>query len=111
MKPVPVGSIAEFSTAVVYSRGGLIVVQVEAFSVNCKTLERTKTNVFSYVFKSPKQASSVSQSTDGSNKTAYLELNSEFPQVIPREYDEFVLFLEGKRAYERLVEANGHGEF
>jgi hypothetical protein len=51
-QPVPVGSIIELSTAVVYSMDGFIVVQVDAGIVSALDGygQRIKTNKLSYVF-------------------------------------------------------------
>lgn len=49
VKPVSVGAVIEFGSAVVYSTGSYIVVQVTAVDVSGNSL-KTKTNVFSYVF-------------------------------------------------------------
>lgn len=46
-----VGSLAEFTSTVVYSSQGHIVVQVVVMTVDIKTGFRSKTNVLTYIFR------------------------------------------------------------
>lgn len=57
---------------------------MEAFDVTPYTGVKVKTNMFKYVFRS--------QST-----------TSALPQVMPREYEEIVLYLEGKRSMDQML--------
>jgi hypothetical protein len=70
--------------------GDHAVVQVIANEVNKYTSKRTLTNMFTYVFSS---GSSAESRPDNS------------VQVMPREYDEFVLYLEGKRSLDLALAA------
>jgi acyl-coenzyme A thioesterase 9 len=85
VKPVAIGSIMEFTTTVAYNREDAIVIQVHAANVNYRTGHRTKTNILSYVFKHPQPSSPP------------------YPSVMPNEYDEFILYLEGRRTMNKLT--------
>lgn len=81
VKPVTVGSVMEFTSTIVYSQDLFIVVQVDAYKVDPSSSFRSKTNVLSYIFTAP-------------SNVPYIR------QIMPSEYDEFVLFLEGRRILE-----------
>jgi acyl-coenzyme A thioesterase 9 len=97
VKSVAVGSIMELHSTVVYNEDRQIVIKVVAHmvthggtgppggvNVTGGTRERVKTNTFVYVFDAPPEVTSV-------------------PNVVPREYKEFVLYLEGRRSLEKLT--------
>ena len=83
IRPVNIGSIMLFTGMTTYATKSQIVVKVNVEEVQAETMERTKTNQLSYVFKS----------RDGSQV---------LPAVIPRDYGEFVRYLEGQRTYEEI---------
>jgi acyl-coenzyme A thioesterase 9 len=84
IKPVNIGSIMLFSGCVTYATKNEIVVVVKVEEVEAETMERIKTNQLSYVFKS----------RQGTTKS--------LPSVIPRDYGEFVRYLEGKRTWTEI---------
>mgnify|MGYP003385009242 CR=1 FL=1 len=65
--------------------GNHAVVQVIANEVDRYSSKRTLTNSFTYVFSSDLDGDTPADS-------------ERYVQVMPREYDEFVLFLEGRRS-------------
>jgi len=68
VRPVSVGSVAEFVSTVVYSDAGHIVVQVVVMEVDHITEKRNKTNVLTYIFRSSiidKDTSSIESGDEG----------------------------------------------
>ncbi|KNE61261.1 hypothetical protein AMAG_07004 [Allomyces macrogynus ATCC 38327] len=80
-KPVPIGSILHFTAKVVYSRARSFQVQVTADVVDPATGQRDTTNTFMLTF--------GAGAKDG-----------EVPTVMPRTYEESMLYLDGKRRWE-----------
>ena len=83
VKPVNIGSCMEFVATVIYSENNKIVIMVKAYDVDVTLGTRSKTNMLTYVFSAP----------DGVNTAT----------VMPKEYEEYVLFLEGRRSLHRLM--------
>lgn len=104
IRPIEIGDVMEFASTVIYSSGCAAVVQVVANEIDQYSSKRTPTNMFTYVFSSgglgttptePMVTGLTPTSTD-SNRSV---------QVMPREYDEFVLYLEGKRSLDHAMTA------
>ena len=93
VKAISVGSIIEFITTVVYSQNNYIVIQVHASKVDHITGNRSKTNILSYIF----------NGNIPSNDLNANDTNVIVPSVMPREYDEFIHYLEGKRSFDKLI--------
>jgi len=89
VRPMNVGSLAEFTSTVVYSHQGHIVVQVVVSTVDIVSGNKQKTNVLTYIFR-----------TSVEDKPMQYE-------VIPKDYHEIVLYLEGKRALDKVFK-DGH---
>lgn len=84
-KSVHLGSIMDIKSTVVYSEGNRIVVKVVAKMIRLQPeFSRTQTNTFVFVFEAPAKVTQIAK-------------------VIPREYKEFVLYLEGRRSLEKLT--------
>ncbi len=83
VKPVNIGSCMEFVATVIYSEKNKIVIMVKAYDVDVSLGNRSKTNMLTYVFTAP----------EGVNTAT----------VMPKEYEEYVLFLEGRRSLHRLM--------
>jgi len=83
MLPVSVGSIMIFTGQITYCAHTEVVVLVTVEECEAETMERTRTNQLSYVFRTrdEKQA----------------------PEVIPEDYGEFVRFLNGRRTYQDVM--------
>jgi acyl-coenzyme A thioesterase 9 len=81
--PVNVGSIMIFTGQITYCASTEVVVLVTVDECEAETMERTRTNQLSYVFKTRDE------------KVA--------PEVIPEDYGEFVRFLDGRRTYEDAI--------
>ena len=86
VKPVNIGSIMEFTSTVVYSEGSKLVVLVKAFDVNVESGIREKTNMLTYVFSAPQKG------------------DIQVPSVMPKDYDEFICYLQGRRS----LQSGGH---
>jgi len=82
-----VGSIVQFISTVVYSSQDHIVIQVVVVATNPTTGSETTTNIFSYVFRASEE-----------NKLAV-------PLVMPRDYEEIVLYLGGKRILDHFLDS------
>ncbi|KAL0490636.1 Acot9 [Acrasis kona] len=80
IKPVDVGTIVNFNAKVVFVHDDIITVRVEAQVIDPKSSKRQTTNVFHFGFK-----------TATSKK------------VIPETYEEAMLYIEGKRIYEKKL--------
>mmetsp|Transcript_12799 Transcript_12799/g.28415 ORF Transcript_12799/g.28415 Transcript_12799/m.28415 type:complete len:183 (+) Transcript_12799:2-550(+) len=93
VKPMNVGSVAEFSATVTYSREGHVVVRVVAMVIDTFTGQRSKTNVLNLIFRSRKDPTTEIVSAYGGT----------IPQVLPSTYDEVMLYLEGKRSLDQLL--------
>ena len=84
LRPVNVGAIMEFRGLVTYTAQSEVVVQVTVEEVDTdRSGERIRTNQLAYIFKT----------RDGQKA----------PEVIPEDYGEFVLFLNGKRTYQEHI--------
>ena len=81
--PVNVGSIMIFTGQITYCEGTDVVVLVTVEECEAESMERTRTNQLSYVFKTRDE------------KLA--------PEVIPEDYGEFVRFLNGRRTYQDAI--------
>jgi acyl-coenzyme A thioesterase 9 len=78
LKPVEVGTIVSFTAAIVYTGKSTMQVRVEVEVINPQLGSRETTNVFHFAFSGPVR-----------NK------------VLPRTYEEAILFLEGRRIHEK----------
>lgn len=76
-KPVEIGSLLYFSSQVVYTQGQFVMVRVSAEVVQAETGSHDLTNVFHFTLKTAKVA----------------------PEVIPRSYQEAMLYLDGRRHF------------
>ena len=75
------------------------MVQVTAAEIDKFSSKRSSTNMFTYVFSSTTDRKNQTQTqTQGQEGRT---VGAEAVQVMPREYDEFVLYLEGRRALEQ----------
>jgi acyl-coenzyme A thioesterase 9 len=83
-EPVPVGSLLQFAATVMYTHDRLCVVQVEAFKFQPSNNMRYRTKKLKYIFEAPEEVVKPKQ-------------------VMPSEYDEFVLYLEGRRSIEAYL--------
>jgi len=81
--PVSVGSIMIFSGQITYSVDSQVVVLVTVEECEAETMERTRTNQLSYVFRTRDEEMA--------------------PEVIPEDYGEFVRFLNGRRTYQDAI--------
>lgn len=82
LKPVSIGAIMDFVGKVIYSNGRYIVVQVDVWELSPVGHGRqSKTNQLIYIF----------QGSDS---------REELPQVLPQKYEEMVLYVNGKRAFD-----------
>lgn len=79
-RPVELGSLLFLSSQVVYTKGSDLQVKVHAEVVDPATGSHETTNIFHYTF-----------TTD----------NVEIPTIIPRSYAEYMLYLDGKRRFEK----------
>ena len=85
LKAIEIGSIVKLSATVVFTMARLVRVRVEATDLGAKSqaLEESGdeplTNVFHFIFK----------------------VDKEVPDILPRKYQEGMLYLEGKRRTER----------
>lgn len=87
-KSVTLGSIMDIKSTVVYSEGKRIVTKVVAKMILLHPeFSRTQTNTFVFVFEAPAHVKQIAK-------------------VIPREYKEFVLYLEGRRSLEKLTSSS-----
>jgi acyl-coenzyme A thioesterase 9 len=77
-KPVEVGSLLYLSSQVTYTSGPFLQVKVHAEVVDPKTGVHQTTNVFHFTFY---------------NK-------SDVPQVVPKSYAEYMIYVDGKRHFE-----------
>ena len=78
IKPVEIGSILSLSSAVVYTTRNSCVVRVDAKVLHASIGASETTNIFHFSFQVPTQA-----------------------QVVPQSYEEAIMFLEGKRIWEK----------
>jgi len=78
IKPVEIGSILSLTSAVVYTTRNSCVVRVDAKVLHAAIGASETTNIFHFAFQVPTQA-----------------------QVVPSSYEEAVMFLEGKRIWEK----------
>lgn len=93
MNPVSIGAIMEFTGRVVYSYSDKFVIQVLAYHIDRETNEKTATNKLTYIY----QASSSPEF--GSANDLDLCVNAvEVADIVPKEYEEFVAYIEGRRA-------------
>ena len=82
--PVPCGAILEFNAAMIYAQDLHVVVQVDVFHLDPNTSYRSKTNELNYVFRAPKHMTKAKE-------------------IMPSTYNEFVLYLEGRRILHRVL--------
>ena len=82
--PVPCGAILEFNAAMIYAQDLHVVVQVDVFHLDPNTSYRSKTNELNYVFHAPKHMTKAKE-------------------IMPSTYNEFVLYLEGRRILHRVL--------
>ena len=87
LKPVNIGAIMDFVGTVVYSNGRFIVIQVDVWELSGtnKGSRKAKTNQLTYIFEG--------QDDDGDG-------DATLPQVLPRSYEEMVLYVNGKRSFD-----------
>lgn len=90
VKPVATSSIMEFTATAVFSQDGKVVIQVVGNEVNPQIGRRTKTNILNFAFKSA------------------VGCHKRIPEVIPKEYPEIVLYLEGMRAMQQYRLLSSH---
>lgn len=83
VRPANVGSFMEFSATATYSQAPFAVVEVVVNDVEVESNFKRRTNTLTFVFK--------------------CDHESLVPGVMPRDYDEFILYLEGKRVLERIL--------
>jgi len=83
VRPANVGSVMEFVGTATFSRPPYVVVEVIVRDVNVATGIKSTTNQLSFVFACDTEA--------------------DVPDVIPREYDEYIKHLQGKRSLERIL--------
>lgn len=83
LRPVNIGAIMEFVGMVLYVKDTIMVIQVSVSEFDPKTGNRVITNRLNYVFQSRKH---------------------KLQDVIPREYEEFLLYINGKRTFDYLIE-------
>lgn len=131
VKPVPVGSIVEFTSRVTYSEMTACVVNVMASTVDVLSGVKDITNSFNYMFSVPIQY--VDRDSLALNSAIFVGHNprDEFnlscavmdetilsgiadsdtngqmklPKVVPREYFEIVYYLEGRRSLRHMLDA------
>ncbi len=96
VKPVPIGSIIEFVTFVAYSRSGYCVIHCRCYEFDISTNARTLTNVLKYVF----SAAGLGVEVEARGPPAS---PSSFVEVMPREYNEILSYLEGKRTLDSML--------
>lgn len=87
LKPVSIGAVMEFSAWVTYSSGTHLVIVVVVEELDVKNNTRSKTNQLTYIFEA--------DSTEASEK---------LPEVLPKQYEEMVLYLSGKRTLDNCLE-------
>jgi acyl-coenzyme A thioesterase 9 len=85
LKPVSIGAVMEFTGRVVYSSGKYLVIVVVVEELDVQTDSRIKTNQLTYIFKSDRD-------------------DQLLPEVLPREYEEMVRYLSGKRTHDYCLE-------
>ena len=83
VRPANVGSVMEFVGTATFSKPPYVVVEVVVQDVNVATGIKSRTNQFSFVFA--------------------CDIEADVPDVIPREYDEYIKHLQGKRSLERIL--------
>ena len=87
LKPVSIGAVMEFSAWVTYSSGNHLVIVVVVEELDIKNNTRSKTNQLTYIFEA--------DSTEALEK---------LPEVLPKQYEEMVLYLSGKRTLDNCLE-------
>lgn len=85
LKPVSIGAVMEFSGWVTYSTDTHLVIVVHVEELDVKNGTRSKTNQLTYVFEA-----------DGKQ-------GKPLPEVLPKEYEEMVLYLSGKRTLDSCL--------
>ncbi|KAJ1431280.1 hypothetical protein B484DRAFT_478960 [Ochromonadaceae sp. CCMP2298] len=125
LKPINVGSVAEFSATVTYSRDSHVVVRVVAVTIDPISGLKVKTNVLNLIFKSkephpptrnptPNTGTSPTIPTtvytiaaDPMNTAAdpkgSVQVGYVTHKVLPSTYDEVMLYLEGKRSLDAFL--------
>ena len=131
VKPVPVGSIVEFTSRVTYSELTACVVNIMASTVDVSSGVKDITNSFNYMFSVPYQYvnreclalnsaivvgnspgdefnpscavmdETILLGTEDSDSNGQMNL----PKVVPREYFEIVYYLEGRRSLRHMLDA------
>ena len=84
LKPVSIGSVMEFSAWVTYSTPSHLVIVVVVEELDVKNGTRSKTNQLTYIFEADSQVEPL-------------------PEVLPKEYEEMVLYLSGKRTLDNCL--------
>jgi hypothetical protein len=97
--PMRIGSTVEFEGKVLYAAPDMdniqaCVVQVRAFRVDHASHSKTQTNTMTFIFKPC--------AINNEGKSVLLDHPNYRCQSMPRQYDEVVLWLEGRRVFERL---------
>jgi len=87
LRPANVGSTMEFEATATFSRAPFVVVEVVVSSIAIETGFKNKTNSMTFIFEC--------------NDTAV-----RVPDVMPRDYIEFVKFLEGRRSLSKMVSSS-----
>ena len=93
MNPVSIGAIMEFTGRVVYTDGDKFVIQVLAQNINRETNEKIATNKLTYIY----QASSFPESGNVHDLGVCVD-GVHVRDIIPREYEEFIAYVEGMRS-------------
>jgi acyl-coenzyme A thioesterase 9 len=101
--PVSIGTIVEFSGRVVHSTEGMFVIQVLANEIDPDSGSKLATNKLTYIY----QASATPEChySEGAEHLGVTPVK--VPYLMPREYEEFIAHLEGKRALDHYIESKG----
>ena len=81
---VSIGAFMEFQATAIYSRAPFVVVEVMVYDIDVTTAMKKKTNTMTFIFRSRDDPESLAE-------------------VQPRDYEEFISFLAGRRTLDRLV--------
>ena len=84
VEPVEIGAILQVTATVVYAQDRLCVINVQTFKFQASNTMRSKTHKLAYIFEAPPEMSKLKH-------------------VMPSEYDEFVLYIQGKRSIETYL--------
>jgi acyl-coenzyme A thioesterase 9 len=80
IRPVNIGTIIEMTARVTYTKDNFMIVLVNVEEIDPQSSARTYTNKLTFVFECDQSEAAV-------------------PEVLPRDYEECVLFLNGRRTY------------